>query len=670
MFGNVMEDPRTNTNDGWNTYVTHLEEQVYSLESSLDPSSSDEKRPTSTSSSSDDSRPTHAELAKKLDVIPVDFSSTPLDKINAAEDPSLPGSLKYAAPDFTNTLLSSMGLKPAILPMYESRDVDLCGTPKVLPPKAITESLLSTYFAIVNSQFPILHREQFLIQHFEPIYGDLSPGVSLANDSDVFSDTDRVNYEFMSLPPSLNPSPVNSRESSPIDTSPPTTAQAYVHLRPELYSRDLPRSPEDNRISFFFLNICLAIALCLKNEQFPTETPHEYYQAAMRHATEAIDNNKDKMQALQAALLLVVYGTLRPIKGGVFTVLRRCIHMVYDLKLHIDTTELSAGSAIIDSHMAHSTPILGNSPLSRPQTPNLAPIQGDDSSSFSSLGGSAFQDPRLDLTPLGIEMRRRLFWSAYCLDKLLLGPYGREFEIPVNLCATVPFPSAADDKFLTYERVFIRDQDVRRSRSYKSISHALFSIRVMQAKIRDALYVEKTIPCHYDTWDHWQKDMREKLDEWYNTCPTKSYRTNCQFNFHFFKIQYTQTKMMIYGVPLESLHLFDSQSLPNLAKSAVEALRAMSEALTLDSIDGNSLIGIRRIYLASVNYVYALFNSPDARSRASINEINWMASTMIRLFNVYIPIHHSTALYVRAMKKLFRITADMYRQERNEPRHN
>lgn len=703
LFGNVIEDSRTTSREDWNSYVSHLEAQVKHMEQQLlsptelsnvrlykgTPScpstletttlaTTTSRRTLSTNGTAlsyeDPFSDTYEYLnSNKLSV--VHGGSNPyISKANRVSDPNTPGQIKYSGPEFANTLFSSMRMEVPKFSMYEESKVDtISASKRVLPPKPITERLLSVYFALVNSQYPILHREQFLVEHFEPIYGKLSPGISLANDSDVFSgnqDGEHPEFDYM-------PTPTHSRQSSPVVEGLAPKASAYNNSSPSLYSHDTLRTTEHNRVSLFFLNMCIAIALCYRNDDFPTETPHAYYEAAMRHAEVAIDNNRDRVQALQASLIIVMYGTLRPIQDGVFRMLRECIQMVYELKLHIDTTELSAGSVIIDSRLAvrntgtnaqFSPP--PSCPSSRPSSPSgrirdSFPLGKARESTFEAMSQVSLPD----YTPLGIDMRRRLFWTAYCLDKLLLGPYNRDFEIPTGLCASVPFPSAADDKYLTYERVFVRDPDVIRGRCYKTVSHAMFSIRVMQAKIRDTLFVEKSVPLGFNSWDHWQKDMNDKLEEWYHTCPQSSMRSNCHFNFLMFRTQYAQTKMMIYAVPLELLDHFEPRVLEKLADAAVLSMRCLLESPQCDITDGNSIIGIKRIYLTAVNYVYAIFNSPDARRRTSINDVNWMGNSVVKLLSNFSVSHHCANSYIRALFQLFKITVDMFREELEEVRH-
>ncbi|SCU97098.1 LAMI_0F08878g1_1 [Lachancea mirantina] len=182
-----------------------------------------------------------------------------------------------------------------------------------LPPKHEAEELVSQYFALCNSQLPILHREHFLKKYFEPIYGTLSENVSLA------SDYTRINKDFK----------LSSAEDSAKDSS---DIPLFEWL--SQYNGDEEVSDRFH-IPLFFINMIMAIGSSARFLDTKEATSVTFKDRAS-YFMEALFCSTDRLEALAGTLLIAEYSIMRPNVPGVWYTMGSALRLAVDLGLHAE----------------------------------------------------------------------------------------------------------------------------------------------------------------------------------------------------------------------------------------------------------------------------------------------------------------------------------------------
>lgn len=189
--------------------------------------------------------------------------------------------------------------------------------PALLPPKKTAEEFLKIFFAQLNAQLPILHREEFVAKYFVPVYGDLSPRTSLA-----------ANYSAMNLrPSSIRPEDtwfhkykIEFKRLIDARTDPATIESLLV-------------APPQYHKALFFLNIVFAVSSSVHHLQYPSTISDSFRVAATRYV-DRVHSSSDQLETLQGLLLLALFATMRPAKPGIWYVLGTALRLCVDLELH------------------------------------------------------------------------------------------------------------------------------------------------------------------------------------------------------------------------------------------------------------------------------------------------------------------------------------------------
>ncbi|OBA19350.1 hypothetical protein METBIDRAFT_21186, partial [Metschnikowia bicuspidata var. bicuspidata NRRL YB-4993] len=202
--------------------------------------------------------------------------------------------------------------------------------PAVLPAKNIAQIFVSTYFAHSNSQLPILHREMFLNDFFEPIYGSWDDSISPTTEpfskikrSSTIAPEDTWIYKFKQM--------ISNNLSDKHKSTSRTILQPYPEDVPEQYHRPL-----------FYLNLIFAIASSVNHLQYMNSISEQFRTAALGFLKSAYCTS-DPLEQLQANLILSLYSLMRPCKPGIWHILGKCLRICVELGLHNNAIDKSVG---------------------------------------------------------------------------------------------------------------------------------------------------------------------------------------------------------------------------------------------------------------------------------------------------------------------------------------
>ena len=291
------------------SYIVHLEEKIRFLESQLLRASAEMV-------------PMKQEFSP-----PVDMSGDRISPHSAQSEPSISEPIPFAKLMSTALKLKSEQSKASSQtpPQPTQMDPSLSlrhehVAPALLPPKKTAEEFLKIFFAQSNAQLPILHREEFIVKYFVPIYGDLSPRISLAS-----------NYSAMNLPANT------IREEDTWFYKYKIEFKKLIDARydPATIERLLV-APEPYHKALFFLNIVFAISSSVHHLQYPSTISDSFKVAASRYVDQVYCSS-DQLETLQGILLLALFATMRPAKPGIWYVLGTALRLCVDLELHCES---------------------------------------------------------------------------------------------------------------------------------------------------------------------------------------------------------------------------------------------------------------------------------------------------------------------------------------------
>lgn len=250
--------------------------------------------------------------------------------------------------------------------------------------------------------------------------------------------------------------------------------------------------------------------------------PKDYHASAIKYLQLSLNSSDrlGKLEELQAVLLLAHFSLLQPVAPGPARIVEVAMRTAVDLGLYYEDEE-------------HDT---------------AAECQ-------------PFSEATINKN-LMRELRRRLWWCVYSLDRLVAPYLGRPFRIPDQLIIA-EFPSFLDGKSVTRSAVSPGGP------SSKDITHHYFKLRLLQSEIHEVLQCQraqhirqsdKRNPTRinrsssflhgFDSFGTWRKDMNRRLDEWKAYIPDQKMAGTC-FPVVLLELDYWQTINQLYRQSLK-----------------------------------------------------------------------------------------------------------------------
>lgn len=457
--------------------------------------------------------------------------------------------LVFAAASFSPEIINDdldidIERREAELKYYRIADTTDNFDPLWLPSKKEAEDLVVKFFTDTNSQLPIFHREHFLKKYFEPIYGLWNTNISL------ISEHTRINTDFK-LPADIYVAPDEKMDYN-IDLTIPWF-DTLGRLRQNNMHKDNNISvPSRFKIPLFFLNTVFSIGHATRVLESNITTLVTFKRRAL-YFRSALFNSIDKLETLAGTLLIVLYSLMRPSSPGVWYVMGSALRLTVDLGLHDEKLNQS-------------------------------------------------------YNPFQREIRRRLFWCAYSLDRQICSYFGRPFGIPEE-SITTRFPSLLDDSNIVpiLDKSMDYSDNLSSTVSSKVIANAMYKIRKIQGNIVKILYAPRSeLPRKYSDLDNWKEYVLDELNHWYKSEVPKSFDTmNCKFNTFFFDLNYYYSKTILFGI---------SPKTPILNERAFKIVKESTKG-TIDVFDGLCMtkkmsytwVATHNIFMTGMTYLYVIY---------------------------------------------------------------
>ncbi|KAJ5718586.1 C6 transcription factor (UaY) [Penicillium malachiteum] len=253
-------------------------------------------------------------------------------------------------------------------------------------------------------------------------------------------------------------------------------------------------------------------------------TSDDYKDSAMAYLNSYMSkvrscNFLTRLEELQAVLLLCIFTLLKPGVPTLASLLDVAIHSAMDLRLHSDHSSLTD----IDSE-----------------------------SSFSNIKSHFTSQSYIQ------ELRRRLWWSLYSLERLVAPCLDRPFFIP-DEAITTRFPDFVNNSLWSDNGL---DDCFQSSQIYNQVTHHHLKLRCLQSEIhrmiqyQHALLAERDQPLEHRwkappflkgpyTFNSWRSKMAERLDEWRLSIPRYS-EAKLDLCRALMELEYWQTTIALY----------------------------------------------------------------------------------------------------------------------------
>lgn len=315
----------------------------------------------------------------------------------------------------------------------------------------------------------------------------------------------------------------------------------------------------------YFMNIVFAVATSVLHQQYPEQISGEFKNSALRYIDE-VYSSVDRLEALQAIMCLTLYSLMRPCVPGCWYLLGSTLRLAIDLGLHWE------------------------------------------------MNSRKFD-------PFTLDMRRRLFWSCYSLDRQICVYLGRPFGIPEE-SYRVPFPSELDDSLIVpVPESSSCDYSVQKSGgpSYKRVAIAMFVMRQIQTEIQSVMYDQKELPRRFSTLEEWYRDVSRRLTVWIQNVPRNTQEMNCNFNCEFFNLNYNHARIMLNGLSPKHYSL-STENYLTLMEASMETIISYHE-LYIYKLLNYTWVATHNLFMAGTSFLYTLFNCDEARKSVPLSKV-------------------------------------------------
>ncbi|PVI04102.1 hypothetical protein DM02DRAFT_201195 [Periconia macrospinosa] len=475
------------------------------------------------------------------------------------------------------------------------------------PDRELGVRLAELYFEHANPQIPILHRGEFM-EMFDRVYTS-AQGIRTSRESYM------LNIVF-AIGAGIIMGSSDSSESPPSDSA-----------RSPIKSRSSPPSYKKRRLAGH------------------QHQPEEYHASAIVHlenflgstpAADRPDGFGGGLEELQAVLLLASFALLRPVAPGLWYIVGVAVRLGVDLGLHYEDgvgIDGGTGSEEIPSKTEAS--------------------EGDTSTAIGSGKIDARERGRREWVR---DLRRRLWWCVYSLDRLVGTCVGRPFGI-TDQVITTEFPSMLDDRFITKEG-FLDPGELQRRPTYKVVAHHYFRLRLLQSEILQVLqhrqaqqarasganqgneYMHTNLPSpflvSFSSFRAWRADIDRRLLEWKDSAPTQV-DAGVQFSPLFLELNYWQAIIMLYrqslvvptGLAAELGNTDSSVGSPSVisvdehedeelvflkvAEAGQKVLKLYRQLHRVHLVN-YTYLATHHLFMAGISFLYAVWHSPAVRS--------------------------------------------------------
>lgn len=474
----------------------------------------------------------------------------------------------------------------------------------LLPVKE-TQKLLKSFFYSSNTQYPIFEFSLFYNRFYKPLFGADNQFHMLENENKEIENEADINLpqclkatidesyrEFITnfsrkiKDDEVNDESLNIQDKHkiiPLKTIIKKCKNSNLDL--DIFQFELPL-PQVYKKALFFYNIAASLGSCSKVLVNRTAHAITLKKRAMHWVKDALDDthmsysSNDlyfqiheqylRLESLSAMLLLSNFAMCLPSIPSVWYSLGMPLRMIIDLGLHNEkyNAELISQACTLE---------------------------------FNN-GNSEF----LNSAEFLIDIRRRLFWSTYSMDRQLALYFGRPTSISddylsCQMIAYRPPKSLKVDEFSSFTRV---------------VAIAMMGIRRLQSELLNVMYASNgNVPKEFENIDDWKIDFEKRLNKWYNKRVPKNFgkSDNLKFKKEFFRINLHHTKTMLNGITPRASGNHSEKELYKLRDSTSNMIFQYKRLWVSKSLN-YTWIACHNLFMCSMTYLYSLYKLDDVEN--------------------------------------------------------
>lgn len=382
-------------------------------------------------------------------------------------------------------------------------------------------------------------------------------------------------------------------------------AMESLNRSPAEVSAPKPIDPTIKEKCLFFLNIILAILTSLHQQKYPLSISDYYKNEAIRHIdavwdaieVEGSQNEEiNKLEMLQSLLLLSQYSLMRPCTPGAWYLIGTSVRLCIDLGLYNDTVP--------------SQRYMDNS-----------------------------------MTSFVAEMKRRLFWCCYSLDRQISIYFNRPFSINEQQI-DITLPSLLDDSQILPNFYKNQLKFIKVRLSSKPISLHFIKLRKIQSEIFNFIYDTKNkiyennnfrngdgdnlesanlndenrVTKQISKFDNWKFLKHQELIEWFNNSPSQLNQIQ-YFNKAVFNLNFNQTLIQLYGISPITPMIIKKSHYNILQEAGKQIIQTYSTLQGNIKLINYSWVAINNIYLGASCYLYLIYNCHELKQLIDWDEI-------------------------------------------------
>lgn len=498
------------------------------------------------------------------------------------------------------------------------------------PDRELASRLVELYFEHANPQIPILHRGEFM-DMFDRIYA-----------SGERNRTSRESY-MLNIVFAIGAGIIlgsSDSEASPVSDNGRSPSK----------SRSSPPSSKKRRLAGH------------------QHQPEEYHASAIVHlenflgsspAADRPDGFGGGLEELQAVLLLAGFALLRPVAPGLWYIVGVAVRLGVDLGLHYEDGVGIDGRGADDQ----ATGQLG--------------LKTESNGNGAATAAGSANHAKIDAKERGRrewvrDLRRRLWWCVYSLDRLVSTCVGRPFGITDQI-VTTEFPSLLDDRYITKEG-FLDPPMHQDKPTYKIVAHHYFRLRLLQSEILQVLqhrqaqqarasganqgneFMHTKLPSpflvNFDSFRSWRMDIDRRLLEWKDSAPTQL-DAGVQFSPLFLELNYWQALIMLYrqslvvpsglqgelgstdtNVESPSMIMEEREDedlvFLKVAEAGQKVLKLYRQLHRVHLVN-YTFLATHHLFMAGISFLYAVWHSVHVRSLLSLDDVDFtvLAATSV-----------------------------------------
>ncbi|USW48887.1 hypothetical protein Slin15195_G022060 [Septoria linicola] len=377
--------------------------------------------------------------------------------------------------------------------------------------------------------------------------------------------------------------------------------------------------------------------------------PEEYHSSAIVHLDSFLGSASTGegvgggLEELQAVLLLAGLALLRPVAPGLWYIIGVAVRLSIDLGLHFEDIDHD-----LDNRATHPDVDVSNDGLGRKQWTR--------------------------------DLRRRLWWCVFNLDRLVSSCVGRPVSVN-EAVVTTEFPSMLDDKYITPAGFFKPPNYVERP-SYKLVTRHYIRLRLLQSEILQVLQqrqadqarrmganagndfiaskLESPFLRPFHSFRDWRANIDRRLADWKETSP-QQYDTGVGFNPLFLELNYWQAVIMLYRQSLSVPEQLASELSPatgddvqspgnvnfeleedkqmvflKVAEAGQMVLRIYRQLHRLKLVN-YTFLATHHLFMSGISFLYAIWHSTLVRSQMTIDDVDFTVLAATSVLSDLIP---------------------------------